>query len=163
MKRAIAVAVYVEKCRTLLRRFRQCQVKQGFFAVWIHRELIVRVAPGLLRVRLGQGDAFGLEGGFRFVLPAFGLIARPPPPAIAPVMARLVSEDPFQGGTPFGKIPPGVIRALEFGAEQGAEKQIGCLHRRAVCRASEPAICFTQKFVQDRERFGRSALPKRDN
>ncbi len=114
----------------------------------------MRVGPASLRVRLGQGDAFGLEDGFRFALRAFGVIARPPSPALAPVMARLVPEGQFQVGTALGKIAPGFIRAPEFGAEQGAVKRPYCLPRQAGGGkdATNPARRFTKKIVQERRR-----------
>ena len=104
-----------------------------------------------LRFLLRERNAFGLEDCFRFALSGFGVIARPPEPT--PVMARLVPESQLQVGTALGKVPPSLIRAPEFGAEQGADKRTFCLQRRAGVGidANKPALCFAKILVQNRQ------------
>ena len=83
----------------------------------------MRVEPSSLRVRLGQGDAFFLEDGFRFALPGFRLIRLHPSKAgIAAVMARLVSERQLQLGAGAGEVPAGFFRVPEFGVQQRPKK-----------------------------------------
>ena len=79
----------------------------------------------------------------------------------APPTSRPLKLPPFDSKTK-SAARRSVIRVLPFSAEQGTDKQIACLHRRAVFGASKPAVCFTRKFVQERERLGRPVLPERD-
>ena len=84
----------------------------------------MRVEPSSLRVRLGQGDAFGPEDGLRFALPGFRLIRfHPSIVGIAAVMTRLNSERQLQLGTGSGEVPAGFFRAPEFGSQHRPEKE----------------------------------------
>jgi len=81
----VAGADSFQKSGALLRWLFQGERKQGFFAVRIHWEIILRLVNSL-RVLLGEGDTFVLECRFRFALPGSGGIRLPPHPA--PVKAR---------------------------------------------------------------------------
>ena len=58
----------IQERGALLHRFFQRQGKPNFFAVWIYVDIIALFSNSL-RVLLREGNAFGLEDGFRFALP----------------------------------------------------------------------------------------------
>ena len=96
----IAVAHCAQKCGLYLRSLSNASANGTSSRV----RFIGKSSCGLrrlsLRVRLGQGDAFGLEQRFRFALPGFRLIR--PHPILAAVMPGLVPEGQLQLGAGLG-------------------------------------------------------------